>query len=209
MLCKVFYRNVLLKFKFCVGLQVHVLVIVAKCTKVFKALSLAQHSKFSFLKLQVHYNYNIRAELFPYIFPPSSLLRSWSKMFCLCKITLITDVLAYRSMHVKRAIFFLIMIPNTWWNEITGLIYVLRYMHQSSVDTGLLSSALCFCLLVINDIYFSKNYISQVAEIFRVVACRIHACIKLNNMNALCATQTLDIYDVTEIHIHVTFKESL
>ena len=31
---------------------------------------------------------------------------------------------------------------------------------------------------------------------------------KINDMNASHATQTLDIYDVTEIHIRVTFKRS-
>ena len=47
--------------------------------------------------------------------------------------------------------------------------------------------------------------ISQIAEIFRVVACRIHM---IQGENAY-ATQTLDIYDVTEVHNRVTFKKSL
>ena len=42
--------------------------------------------------------------------------------------------------------------------------------------------------------------LSQVAEMFRVLACSIGECIKINDMNALYVTQMLDIYDVTEIH---------
>ena len=43
-------------------------------------------------------------------------------------------------------------------------------IHAS--HTGLFSCALCFCLQVIHAVYFN-NHISQVAELFRVVACRI------------------------------------
>ena len=39
-------------------------------------------------------------------------------------------------------------------------------------DTGLYSSFWCFCLLMIHAVYFNNN-MSQVAEIFSVVACHI------------------------------------
>ena len=82
--------------------------------------------------------------------------------------------------------------------------YVLIYMRQSKT-LDCFSCALCFCLLVAHIVYFN-NFISQVAEIFRDVHLW-RKCIQIDDMYALYATQTLDIYDVTETHIHVIFKK--
>ena len=56
--------------------------------------------------------------------------------------------------------------------EGNNLVELLAQIHAPVIDTGLFSCVLCFCLLVIHAVYFNNN-ISQVVEIFRVVACRI------------------------------------
>ena len=56
--------------------------------------------------------------------------------------------------------------------EGNNLVELFAQMQAPIIDTGLLPRALCFCSLMIHAVYFN-NYISQSAEVFRAVACRI------------------------------------